>query len=107
MPSAAHQCAAAARLIDLAVATVCSVVLLLDTLLVHSALSCKTPDLGYLSFATAMLWPCVALSAAVGYISYKRREFRLEQKLTTLWRDLGLNGRLDVQAGLTCCGLNE
>jgi len=90
-----------------AVATSLSILILLNSLLAHSAFLRVRTTQRYLGLYTVLLWPCLALAAAVGYIAYIEREFRLEQKLNQTWRVIGLDGRLAVQANFACCGYNE
>ncbi|KAI1791987.1 tetraspanin Tsp2 [Ganoderma leucocontextum] len=59
----------------------------------------------FLAIYSFLLWICFALLVTPGYITYKKRTFNLEGKVSAQWsRDLGLDGRLRVQNQLHCCG---
>ncbi len=52
----------------------------------------------FLAVYTILLWVCLALIVAPGYLTYKQRTFNLEGKINAQWsRDLGLTGRLRIQ----------
>ena len=60
---------------------------------------------GFLAVYNVLLWVMLAMIAAPGYLTYKRRTFNLEGKVNAQWsRNLGLNGRLRIQNSLNCCG---
>ena len=59
----------------------------------------------FLAVYTFLLWACLALMVAPGYIAYKKKAFNLEGKINYQWsRDLHTEGRLRVQNALRCCG---
>ncbi|PWN93856.1 hypothetical protein FA10DRAFT_283479 [Acaromyces ingoldii] len=58
-----------------------------------------------LALYTFLLWPCLVSKLVVGYISYKRANFRLDRKLNMVWsRYLTNLDRLRIQENLQCCG---
>lgn len=60
---------------------------------------------GFLAVYNVLLWVMLAMIAAPGYLTYKRRTFNLEGKVNAQWsRMLGLTGRLRIQNQLNCCG---
>src|ERR1700722_3694697 len=59
----------------------------------------------FLAVFTFFLWLCFAMLVVPGYVTYKRRTFNLEGKITSQWsRSLGDEGRLRIQNSLECCG---
>ena len=62
----------------------------------------------FLSLYNLALWVDLALTAAVGYLSYKTRIYNLRGKLSEAWsRDYGLTDRLQLQNSFYCCGFTE
>lgn len=52
-----------------------------------------------------LLWPAFTSMLVVGYISYKRYAFALDQKLSLAWSQYYTDlGRLVIQESLNCCG---
>lgn len=52
----------------------------------------------FLAVYTLLLWVCLALIVAPGYMTYKQRTFNLEGKINSQWsRELGSDGRLRIQ----------
>jgi hypothetical protein len=52
----------------------------------------------FLAVYTFLLWVCLGLLVAPGYMTYKQRTFNLEGKLNLQWsRVLGTEGRLRIQ----------
>jgi hypothetical protein len=52
----------------------------------------------FLAIYTLLLWVCLGLLVAPGYISYKQKTFNLEGKINLQWsRKLGTEGRLRIQ----------
>ena len=52
----------------------------------------------FLAVYTLLLWVCLALMVAPGYMTYKQRTFNLEGKINSQWsRELGSDGRLRIQ----------
>ncbi|GAA93501.1 uncharacterized protein L969DRAFT_561530 [Mixia osmundae IAM 14324] len=93
--------------VTLRLATAAAALMLLSASVGHAAFASTPASLALLSVFNLLLWPCLALSAAVGYISYKKRTFRLDAKMLLYWRSIGLPGRRTVQNRLSCCGLND
>jgi hypothetical protein len=59
----------------------------------------------FLAVYTFLLWITFAFLVIPGYVTYKRRNFNLEGKISLQWsRDLGDSGRVRVQNKLKCCG---
>ncbi|KAJ2955424.1 hypothetical protein NQZ79_g8574 [Umbelopsis isabellina] len=58
-----------------------------------------------LTFYNFLLWPCFALIAAIGYVSYRKQKWNLEGKLSFQWHyTLSSSDRARIQANLHCCG---
>ncbi len=58
----------------------------------------------FLAVYTLLLWVCLALIVAPGYMTYKQRTFNLEGKINSQWsRKLGLDGRLRIQNAVGIC----
>jgi len=52
-----------------------------------------------------LLWPCLISMCAIGYTTYKRATFALDQKLDMSWSQYYTPyGRLLIQDSLKCCG---
>ncbi|RUP51137.1 hypothetical protein BC936DRAFT_149746 [Jimgerdemannia flammicorona] len=63
---------------------------------------------GILAIYNVLLWPCFALIASVGYVSYRKNKWNLEAKLRNQWHDIfDRDDRSRVQANLRCCGYKE
>lgn len=49
-----------------------------------------------------LLWPCFALIAAIGYVSYRKNKWNLEGKLSYQWHyTLSANDRARIQANVS------
>ncbi|KAH8552535.1 tetraspanin Tsp2 [Umbelopsis sp. PMI_123] len=58
-----------------------------------------------LTIYNVLLWPCFALIAAIGYVSYRKNKWNLEGKLSYQWHYLlSADDRARIQANLHCCG---
>lgn len=58
-----------------------------------------------LAIYTLLLWPALVCMLAVGYLSYRRYAFALDQKLNLAWSQYYTPlGRLLIQDSLQCCG---
>ncbi|KAJ3766754.1 hypothetical protein FB446DRAFT_371390 [Lentinula raphanica] len=59
----------------------------------------------FLAIYTFLLWISFAFLVIPGYVTYKKRAFNLEGKLSLQWsRSLLDSGRLQIQNKLGCCG---
>jgi hypothetical protein len=59
----------------------------------------------FLAVYNLLLWIVLAFMVAPGYVTYRRRHFNLEGKISAQWsRTLGVGGRLRIQNQLNCCG---
>lgn len=60
----------------------------------------------FLAVYTFLLWVCLGLMVAPGYIAYKQRTFNLEGKINLQWsRLLGTDGRLRIQDAVSFLSL--
>jgi hypothetical protein len=55
-----------------------------------------------------MMWPCFAMIASVGYVSYRKAKWNLDGKLSFQWH-YGFQpaDRSRIQANLHCCGYKQ
>jgi hypothetical protein len=55
-----------------------------------------------LTVYNVLLWPCFALIAAIGYVSYRKNKWNLEGKLSYQWHyTLSANDRARIQANVS------
>jgi hypothetical protein len=85
------------------VSTTAAAVITLTALIGYSGIVLN--NRAFLAVYTFLLWVCLALMVAPGYITYKKKAFNLEGKINYQWsRNLHTDGRLRVQDALRCCG---
>ena len=86
-----------------AVSTVAAALIVLTSLIGYSGIVLN--NRAFLAVWTLLLWVCLGLMVAPGYMTYKRKTFNLEGKINLQWsRNLGSEGRLRIQDALRCCG---
>jgi hypothetical protein len=55
-----------------------------------------------LSIYNVLLWPCFAMIAAIGYVSYRKQKWNLEGKLSYQWHyTLSADDRARIQANVS------
>jgi len=85
------------------VSTVAASVITLTSLIGYSGIILNNRT--FLAIYTLLLWVCLGLLVAPGYMTYKQKTFNLEGKINLQWsRRLGTEGRLRIQNALRCCG---
>ncbi|KAI9322406.1 hypothetical protein BX666DRAFT_1894552 [Dichotomocladium elegans] len=58
-----------------------------------------------LAYYNLLLWGCLGMIAAIGYVAYRKNKWNIEGKLSYQWHYLlTSDGRARVQANLHCCG---
>ncbi|EIW71258.1 hypothetical protein TREMEDRAFT_37674, partial [Tremella mesenterica DSM 1558] len=88
---------------ELILSTVAAALIVLTSLIGYAGILLN--NRAFLAVFTLLLWVCLALIAAPGYLTYKQRTFNLEGKINLQWsRNLGTIGRLRIQDALRCCG---
>ncbi|KAK3809335.1 MAG: hypothetical protein J3Q66DRAFT_288094 [Benniella sp.] len=61
-----------------------------------------------LTVYTVLLWPLFALLTTIGYISFRRSQINLYQKLKVSWiNEYSRDDRLVIQNSLSCCGFRS
>ncbi|RSH92170.1 hypothetical protein EHS25_008585 [Saitozyma podzolica] len=88
---------------ELILSTVAAAFIVLTSLIGYAGILLN--NRAFLAVYTLLLWVCLALIVAPGYMTYKQRTFNLEGKINSQWsRELGSDGRLRIQDALRCCG---